>query len=82
MSLTREVAEFVYGTRYGDVPEEVIRSAKGFVLDGLGVILAGSTEKGSRIIQSHVRQMGGRSEATILGTGHTAPVPKAALVNG
>ncbi|MDP6560734.1 MAG: MmgE/PrpD family protein [Candidatus Binatia bacterium] len=82
MSLTREVAEFVYVTRYGDVPEAVVRSAKGFVLDGLGVILAGSTEKGSRIIQSHVRRMGGRPEATIFGTGHTAPAPKAALVNG
>ena len=82
MSLTREVAEFVYVTRYGDVPEAVVRSAKGFVLDGLGVILAGSTEKGSQIILSHVRRMGGRPEATIFGTGHTAPAPKAALVNG
>ncbi len=55
MGLTREVAEFVRGTRYGDVPGAVIRSAKGFVLDGLGVILAGSRERGSRIIHSHVR---------------------------
>ena len=82
MGLTREVAEFVRGTRYGNIPEEVIRSAKGFVLDGLGVILAGSTERGSRIIHSHVRQMGGRLEATVLGTGLMAPVPKAALANG
>ncbi|MCH7912617.1 MAG: MmgE/PrpD family protein [Deltaproteobacteria bacterium] len=82
MGLTREVAEFVRGTRYGNIPGEVIRSAKGFVLDGLGVILAGSTERGSRIIHSHVRQMGGRLEATVLGTGLMAPVPKAALANG
>lgn len=82
MALTREVAEFVRSTRYGDVPGEVVRSAKGFVLDGLGVILAGSTERGSRIIHSHVRQMGGRPEATVLGTGLMAPVPKAALANG
>jgi 2-methylcitrate dehydratase PrpD len=82
MGLTQEVATFVAKTRYADIPPEVIRMAQGFLLDGLGVTLAGSTEEGSRILQAHVRQMGGKGEAAIVGAGFMAPVAKAALVNG
>ena len=82
MGLTEEVASFVYRTRYRDVPPEVVRLARGFVLDGLGVILAGSTEKSARIIAAYVRRMGGNGEAAVLGCRFAAPAPKAALVNG
>ncbi len=42
MGLTQEVASFVATTRYRDIPHEVIQLARGFILDGLGVALAGS----------------------------------------
>jgi 2-methylcitrate dehydratase PrpD len=82
MGLTQEVANFVAKTGYRDIPAEVLRLARGFILDGLGVALAGSTEKGTRIIQAHVRQMGGKSEAAVLGTRLMVPAAKAALANG
>lgn len=82
MALTEEVVKFVLQTKYRDVPSEVIRLAQGFVLDGLGVTLAGSTEQGSRIVQSYVRRLGGKSEATVIGCGFQVPAAKAALVNG
>lgn len=82
MGLTQEVVSFVSKTRYRDVPPEVIRLAQGFILDGLGVTLAGSTEKGSRILQAYVRQIGGKAEATVVGTRFMAPPAKTALVNG
>jgi 2-methylcitrate dehydratase PrpD len=82
MSLTAEVAEFVVSTRYSDLPAEVVGLAKSFILDGLGVILAGASEKGSRILRARVEAMGGRQEATALGTGRRFPVAKAALLNG
>ena len=82
MGLTQEVAHYVAKTRYRDIPSEVIRAARGFVLDGLGVALAGVTEEGSRIVLNHVRQMGGKEESTVLGTGLKVPAPKAALING
>src|SRR5205814_1233428 len=47
-----------------------------------GVALAGSTDDCARILQAHVRQIGGREEVTLLGTGLSASVPKAALANG
>jgi 2-methylcitrate dehydratase PrpD len=82
MGLTQEVVHFVTGTGYEDIPQEVVGLARGFVLDALGVTLAGSTEKGSRILHSYIRETGGRTEASVLGSGFKAPVAKAALANG
>ncbi len=82
MGLTQEVAKFVAKTRYRDLPLDVVRLARGFVLDGLGVALAGSTDECSRIVQSQIRQMGGKSEAGVLGTRLRVPRAKAALANG
>ena len=82
MGLTQEVAHFVARTRYRDIPKEVVRLARGFILDGLGVALAGSTDECSRIVQAQVRQMNGKGESSIVGTALSAPAPKAALANG
>jgi len=82
MGLTQEVAKFVAQTRRRDIPEDVAQLARGFILDGLGVALAGSTDECSRIVQAQVRQMGGKGESSILGTSLTAPGAKAALANG
>src|SRR3989337_4349892 len=82
MGLTQEVANYVFKTRYRDIPEDVVQLARGFILDGFGVALAGSTDECSRIVQAHIRQMGGKGEATVLGTKLSAPTPKAALANG
>ncbi|MGZ8531904.1 MAG: MmgE/PrpD family protein [Candidatus Binatia bacterium] len=82
MGLTQEIAHFVARTRYRDIPKEVVQLARGFILDGLGVALAGSTDECSRIVQSQVRQMNGKGESSIVGTMLTAPAAKAALANG
>lgn len=82
MGLTQEVVSFVAKTRYRDIPPEVVRLAQGFILDGLGVSLAGSTEKGSRILQGFIRQLAGRGETAVVGCGFRAPAALAALANG
>ena len=82
MGLTQEVAHYVSKVSYKAVPSEVIRLARGFILDGLGVALAGSTDECSRIVQAYVRALGGREECTVVGTAWSAPVAKAALANG
>ncbi|HEX6174199.1 MAG TPA: MmgE/PrpD family protein, partial [Candidatus Binatia bacterium] len=82
MGLTQEVANYVSKVSYKDIPSEVIRLACGFILDGLGVALAGSTENCSRIVQAHVREIGGKRECAVLGTALLAPAPQAALANG
>jgi 2-methylcitrate dehydratase PrpD len=82
MGLTEEVAKFVAKTRYGDLPRDVVGAARGFILDGIGVALAGSTDPCSRIVQAQIRQMGGNGESTVLGTALSVPMAKAALANG
>ncbi|MDH3443169.1 MAG: MmgE/PrpD family protein [Deltaproteobacteria bacterium] len=82
MGLTKEVADYVVKTRFRDIPPDVVSVAQGFVLDGLGVALAGQTESGTRIILDYARQLGGREEAMVVGTAYKLPAPQAALVNG
>lgn len=82
MGITQEIASYVARTRYRDIPSDVISLALGFILDGLGVAIAGSTDECARIVQRQIRQMSGRSESSILGTASLAPAPKAALANG
>src|SRR5690348_18422283 len=82
MGVTQEIASYVAGTRYRDIPSDVIQLARGFILDGLGVALAGSTDECARIVQRQIRQMGGSAECSVLGTAILAPAAKAALANG
>jgi 2-methylcitrate dehydratase PrpD len=82
MSVTAEIGRFIATSKLQDIPADVQEMAKGFILDGIGVTLAGSTEKGSRIIQTHVKEIGGRPEAAILGTKLRAPARFAAFANG
>ena len=54
VSATRAVVDFVTSVRLQDFPAEAIRLAKRCVIDGLGVMLAGSTTDGSRILRDFV----------------------------
>jgi 2-methylcitrate dehydratase PrpD len=82
MGVTQELTRFVARTRLQDVPAEVTRLALGFILDGLGVALAGQQEEGTRLILKYARRLGGPAEVPVLGTPYKLPVSHAALVNG
>ena len=82
MGLTQAVARFVTTTKSRDLPHDVVQLARGFILDGVGVALAGSTDECARIVQTQIRHINGRRESSILGTSLRAPAPLAALANG
>ncbi len=82
MAVTRYVAAFIAKTGYEGIPEHARHLARRHILDGLGVMLAGSTTEGSRIIQRYLAEIGGNAQATIVGTGQKAAVPQAAFANG
>ena len=82
MGLTQQVADYVFNVSYRKIPKEVVGLARGFILDGLGVALAGSTDNCSRILRAHLREMGGKADCAVLGTGLFLPPAKAALANG
>ena len=80
---TDAVATFIAAASLSRMPAAAIEQAKRCLVDGFGVILAGSTLHGSAIVRDYVRRPGDRKEATILGaSSFMAPVPSAALVNG
>src|SRR5262245_34967806 len=82
--LTRAVAEFITGTKYEDVPAEVIALGKKTLLDGFGLALAGSVSVASPIVRRYLGTLGFApgQPATIVGTATKAPPRFAALANG
>lgn len=82
-SVSSAVVEFINTVRYEDFPDEAIRIAKRCILDGLGVMLAGSTQPAGNILREHVKDTDTRSEARVFGlAGFKTSSSAAALVNG
>ena len=79
---TDALTAFITKTRLADIPADVVAQAKRCLVDGFGVMLAGSTVKGSAIVRDYVRSVADRKEATVIGA---APLmtsaAHAALVN-
>jgi 2-methylcitrate dehydratase PrpD len=80
---TSAVLDFVTAAAIERFPDDVIHVAKRCVVDGLGVILAGSTTEGSRILREYVREDAGVQESTAFGAGELRTrAASAALLNG
>jgi 2-methylcitrate dehydratase PrpD len=79
---TKKLVEFITRTEYEDLPEEVIATAKGAILDYIGVAMAGSQEESGRIIGEMVREIESSPEAVVIGHGFQAGCSLAALANG
>ncbi len=76
------LARFAAELRYEDLTPEVIRYSKHLILDTLGVALGGYLSEPSYITRSVVRELGGRPESTIIGSGDKTCCSLAALANG
>ncbi|GBD11612.1 hypothetical protein HRbin23_01282 [bacterium HR23] len=81
-TFTEEVVRFICSTPWGAIPLEVAREAKRCWLDGLAVMVAGSTEPCARIIRRYIESVAGPGPAAIIGTRRTAPAELSALANG
>jgi aconitate decarboxylase len=82
MGATRELCELITKVRFGDLPREAVAAASQAILDGVAVGIAGTTETAPRLAAEHVKSLGGREVASVLGFGfRTSPV-SAAYVNG
>lgn len=82
MSPTESLARFVVETRLEDIPRKALENAKLVILDALGVTLAGSQQPAARILAAHVRDLGARPRASVIGTNVKTAPELAALVNG
>jgi 2-methylcitrate dehydratase PrpD len=80
---TRAVVDFVTKAKLEQFPPEVVAQGKRCLIDGLAVVLAGSTVKGSAIIRQYIRSITDKQGASIFGPERMmAPAPQAALANG
>src|SRR5579859_5798247 len=79
---TAAVVSFITGARFDHMPDRVVAAAKRCLIDGFGVMLAGSTSQGSGIVRDYVKSCGGRGDASILGPDPmVASAAQAALAN-
>lgn len=82
MGTTQQLADFIAGTQFGDIPQEAIRIAKQAILDCVGVALAGAAEPVGKKITRFVAELGGKPQSTVLASSVKVPGPLAALANG
>jgi len=68
-------------TRFADLPAEAVTKAKTFLLDTIGVALAGTSDGNAARVLATASQWGTGAEATVWGFGTRLPAPSAAFVN-
>lgn len=76
------LAELVGAIGYEDLPPEAVREAKRLVIDTLGCAFGGYAGEPSKIVRRTVRELGGREEATVIGSGERTSAPLATFANG
>jgi 2-methylcitrate dehydratase len=80
--ISRILSRYAATLKYEDLSPEVIRYGKHLLLDTIGVALGAYLSEPSRITRSVIRELGGRPEATIIGSGERTSASLAALANG
>lgn len=81
MDAINRFAQHVVGTTYERLPPAAVLAIKTFVLDSLGVGIAGSGEVWAARLLECAAGWGEGRESTVWGTGHRLPAQSAALVN-
>src|SRR5438309_47194 len=79
---SQQMAEFVAGLRFDDLPPDVIAAARRHMLDSVGVALAASALGAGAPVIEMTRSWAGAREASVIGYDFGAPAPWAALANG
>jgi 2-methylcitrate dehydratase PrpD len=80
--VTRELAAYIAGAGGRALPPPVVAKTKLHVLDTLAAILSGSRLKPGALAAAYVERLGGRPEATVIGTRSLTSAVNAALANG
>ncbi len=81
-TVTEEIVDYIQRLTYDSIPEEVRRELNRCLVDGLGVMLAGSSAPCSRLIQRYVRESRTPGNSAVVGTGIVTSASLAALANG
>jgi 2-methylcitrate dehydratase PrpD len=82
MAAISDFVKHFTSTRYEDIPDAAVESAKKEVLDSLATALGGSSKAGVGELVDMVKEWGGSKQSTIIAYGIKCPAPNAAQVNG
>ncbi|HEX7076687.1 MAG TPA: MmgE/PrpD family protein [Hyphomicrobiaceae bacterium] len=80
-SIEQSISSFIAKTRYEDLPAEAIKKTKTFLLDSIGVGLAGTSDPNAARVLAAAERWGTGDEATAWGSGAKLPAPSAAFAN-
>ena len=76
-----DLARNIVQTKLENIPQDAVHIAKMFVIDTLGVALAGSTASGCAEVVKMIKEQGGRPDSSILIYGGKVPAQEAAFAN-
>jgi 2-methylcitrate dehydratase PrpD len=82
MDAMEALVKHVCRTAFDDLPEDVVMVTKKSVIDTLGVIIAGSSVNGCKLLVDYIRDWGGYEQSTIAVFGGKVPCALAAQANG
>ncbi|MCP4327974.1 MAG: MmgE/PrpD family protein [Alphaproteobacteria bacterium] len=81
--LTCEASEFATYLEYGDIPDAALHIARRCIVDGLGVMLAGTEQPAIEVADRYLRLNGGSQHSRVVGdTSLRVPAHLAAFWNG
>jgi 2-methylcitrate dehydratase PrpD len=80
--ITTRLSEYVAGTLDRDMPPDVVAKTKLHVLDTIAAMVSGARLKAGEMAARYVDSLGGRPQATVIGTGIVTSSVNAALANG
>ena len=81
MDMISQFAEYIAKTNYSDLPGPVIENTKKFIIDTIGVGIAGLEAPGCLQVLEVVKGFGGHPEATVLMNDFKCPSPWAGFMN-
>ncbi|GIX49159.1 MAG: MmgE/PrpD family protein [Candidatus Tectimicrobiota bacterium] len=81
-SLAHKMADFVFSLRYEDLPAPVVAAARRHLADSLACMVGAFHAEAVKAVRRYALSLGGRPEATLIGTQQKVPAGLAALVNG
>lgn len=81
-TVARRFAEHAIGTRFDDLPTAAVAAAKVFILDSIGVGIAGAAAPGADELLAVARTWSSGPQAQVWGRGDRLSAPSAAFLNG
>lgn len=80
-SVAHKIARYALALNYEELPQEVVHMAKRILLDTLGCAIGAQVAPGRSICEETVKEIGGKEESTMFGTGMKTTALNATLYN-